>query len=125
MRKSGIGMQVGKPQIASIRLQQGVRQNMNTGFLKQPEIMFLPVGKGQTDDLSIFEVDKHLRFQGMTLFLPGIVLPLLFWGRSIGDSVASTRITSYSLSLFSGALPPGNENVPSWISVSSSHLIPR
>ncbi len=106
-------MQVGKSQVASIRFQQGIWQKMNMGFFKQPEIVLLPIGKSQADDLPIFEVYQHLRFQGVTFFLPGIVSSLLFLGRSIGDSVASTRITSYSVSLFSGALRPGNENVPS------------
>ncbi len=93
-------MQFVKSQIPSIRFQQGTWQNMSMGFLKQPEIVLLPIGKSQADDLSVFEVYQHLCFQGMTLFLPGIVPPLFFWGRSIGDSVASTRITSYSMSFF-------------------------
>ncbi len=123
--QAGIGVQVGKPQVPCIRFQQGIRQNMSMGFLKQPEIVLLPIGKGQADDLPIFGVYQQLCFQGMPLFLPGIVPPLLFLGRSIGDSVASTRTTSYSISLFRGALRPGSENVPSWINVSSTHLIPR
>jgi len=57
---------------------------MSMGFFKQPEIVFLPNGKGQTDNLPIFEVYQQPRLQGMTLFLPGIVLSLLFWGRSNG-----------------------------------------
>ncbi len=77
------------------------------------------------DDLSIFEIYQHLCFQGMSLFLYGIIPLLFFWGRSIGDSVASTSITSYYVSLFNGALRPGSENVPSWIKVFSTHLIPR
>jgi len=32
------------------------------GFLKQSEIVLLPIGKGQTDDLPIFEVYQHLCF---------------------------------------------------------------
>ncbi len=79
-------MQTDKPQIPSIRLQQGIRQNMGMGFFNQPEIVLFPIGEGQADDLSIVEVYQHLCFQGMTLFLPAIVPPLLFWGRSIGRS---------------------------------------
>ncbi len=118
-------MQVSKSQISSIRFKQGIRQNMYTGFFEQPEIVLLPISKGQTNDLSIFEVYQHLCFQGMTLFLSGIIPLLFFWGRSIGDSVASTRTTSYSISLFSGAFRPGSENVPSRIKVFSTHLIPQ
>ncbi len=51
-------MKVGKTQVPRIRFQEGIRQNMSLGFLKQPEIVFLSIGKGQTDDLSIFEEDE-------------------------------------------------------------------
>ena len=40
----------------------------------------------------------------------------------MGDSVASTRITSYSILLFSSAFRPGSENVPFRISVSYSSI---
>ncbi len=55
-------MQVGKPQVPRIRFQEGIRQNMGLGFLKQPEIVFLSIGKGQTDNLPIFEVYQQLCF---------------------------------------------------------------
>ncbi len=84
-------MQADKSQIPGIRFQQGIRQNMSMGFPKQPEIMLSPIGKGQTNDLSILGVHQQLCFQGMTLFLSGIVPLLPFFGRSIGDSVASGR----------------------------------
>ncbi len=84
-------MQVDKSQIPGIRFQQGIRQNMSMGFPKQPEIMLSPIGKGQTIDLSILGAHRQLCFQGMTLFLSGIVPLLPFFGRSIGDSVVSGR----------------------------------
>jgi len=70
---------------------------MNMGFFEQPEIMFSPIRKGQADNLPILEVYQHFRFQCVLFFLPQIVPSLLFGGRSTGDSVASTRITSYSI----------------------------
>ncbi len=59
-------MQVDKPQIPNICLQQGIRQNMGMGSFKQPEIVLFPIGKGQANDLSILKVYQHLCFQGMT-----------------------------------------------------------
>ena len=123
--QAGIGVQIRKPPISSIRFQQRFRQNMHAGFLEQPKIMFPAIGKGQCNNAPIFQVYQHLRLYRVPLFLAGIVPFLLFLGRSIGVSVASTRITSYSMSLFSGALRPGREKVPSRINVSSTHLIPR
>ncbi len=76
-------MQADKPQIPGIRFQQGIRQNMCMGFPEQPEIVLSPIGKGLTNDLSILEVHQQLCFQGMSLFLPGIVPLLPFFGRSI------------------------------------------
>jgi len=49
-------MQIGKPQVPCIRFQQSIWQNMSMGFFKQPEIVSLPIGKGQTDNLPIFEI---------------------------------------------------------------------
>lgn len=121
----GIVVQFHESLISGICFQQCFRWNMNMGFLEQPEIMFSPIRKGKADNLPILEIYQHLRFQCVLLFLPRIVPFLLFLGRSTGDSVASTRITSYSISLFSGAFRPGKENVPSRINVSSTHFIPR
>jgi len=41
---------------------------VNIEFLKQPEIVLLSIGKGQANDLPVFEVYQHLHFQGVTLF---------------------------------------------------------
>ena len=125
LRQERIGVYLNKSLVSGIRLQRRFRLDMDTGILEQLEIVLLSVRKGQCNDLSGLKADKQLCLQRMPLFLPGIVPLLLFLGRSIGDSVASTRITSYSISLFSGAFRPGREKVPSRISVSSTHLIPR
>ncbi len=89
-------MQADKSQIPGIRFQQSIRQNMGMGFPKQPEIMLSPIGKGQTNDLPILGVHQQLYFQGMTLFLSGIVplLPFLDVQLAILSRLvdASTRI---------------------------------
>ena len=67
------------------------------------------------NDLSSQKTDEQLCLQCVPLFLSRIVSLLLFLGRSIGDSVASTRITSYSVSHFSGVFRPGKEKLPTRI----------
>ncbi len=124
-RQERMGVELNESLVSRICFQQSFRSDMDTGILEQLEIVFLPIGKGQAKNLTVLEIDQHLGFQCMPLFLPGIVPLLLFLGRSMGDSVASTRIASYSISLFSAAFRPGSEKVPSWSSVSSTHLIPR
>ena len=45
-------MQLSESLVSCIRLQQNFRLDMNMGILEQLEIVLLPVGKGQTDDLT-------------------------------------------------------------------------
>jgi len=54
-----------------------------------------------------FFIYDHLCFYRVSLFLAGVILFLFFLGLSIGDSVASTKTISYSISLFNKALRPG------------------
>ena len=124
-RQKRVGVYQSKTLVSGIRLQQRICLGMDTRILEQLEIVLLSVGKRQSNDFSSLKADKQLCFQCVPLFLSGIVSLLLFLGRSIGDSVASTRITSYLASLFSSAFRPGSEKVPSRISVFSTHLIPR
>ena len=71
--------------------------------------MLLSVGKCQRNDLSGLKADEQLCLQCIPLLLSRIVSLLLFGGRSAGGSAASTRTTSYSMSLFSGAFQPGTK----------------
>jgi hypothetical protein len=71
--------------------------------------MLLAVGKCQRNDFSDLKADEQLCFLVCAAFA--------FLGRSIGDSAASTRIASSSVSFFSGAFRPGREKVPSRIRI--------
>ena len=71
-------MQLDEALVSCIRFQQSLRPDMDTGILKQPEIVLLPVGKSQTDNLAVLEIHQHLGFQCMPFFLSGIVPSLLF-----------------------------------------------
>ena len=58
--QAGIGVQISKSQIPGIRLQQCIRQDMSAGFLEEFEIMLLPVGKSQRNDLPVLQIHQQL-----------------------------------------------------------------
>lgn len=122
-RQDRIRMKLSDTQISSIHIYLNFFADMHVRVLKKLKIMAFPIGKGYTDNLTIFLVNYNLCFQCMLLFLPGIVVSLPLFGRSIGVSVASTRTTSYSMSVLSSAFLPGKEKLPSRINVYSIHLI--
>ena len=62
-----------------------------------------------------------LSFERMTLLFARVVAFLSFFGRSMGDSEASIKMTSYSVSLSSSALRPGRAKRSSLMRVSSTH----
>ena len=124
-RQNGIGMYHCNASIACIRFKFCILSGMNTGFFEQPEIVLFPIAEAQADDFHCFLINDKLGFQCMPFLFSGIVSPLFFWGRSIGVSVASIRIISYSASLFSNSFLPGKEKVPSFIRTFSIHLMLR
>ena len=62
--------------------------------LEQFEIVLPALTDGDTDDLAALVRDDELGFLGMALFLPAVVFPLFFCGRSTGLSPTSTMITA-------------------------------
>ena len=93
--------------VATVSLGFGVFLEVYRGFLEQLEVMRFTWSEVRTDDLSVLLVDHYLAFGSMAFLLAGIVPPLSFFGRSTGDSLASIRTTSYSMSLLSNAFLPG------------------
>ncbi|QYF48369.1 hypothetical protein RHABOEDO_000516 [Candidatus Rhabdochlamydia oedothoracis] len=98
--------------------------------------MFFAITKVYSDNFFRFLIydyfDRMLfLFSGVKMLLSIIAIfyPLFifvfFWGRSIGVSDASIRITSYSMSLLRRAFFPGCENFLLLIHVSSTHLQAR
>ena len=59
-RQERIGMQLDEPLVSCIRFQQNFRLDMNMGILEQLEIVLLPLGKGQTEDLTSVKVHQQL-----------------------------------------------------------------
>lgn len=123
--QNGIGMYRCNAGIACICFKFCAAPCMDSGFLKQPEIMLFPIAEVQAEDSHCFLINDKLSFQCMSFLFSGIVVSLFFWGRSIGVSVASIRMISYSTSLFSSSFFPGKEKVPSFIRTFSIHLMLR
>ena len=92
---------------------------------EQIKIMLASIGKGRGNDRLRFLVGNQLRFPGVRLLFAPVVPALLFFGRSIGCSVASINSTSISLSLGCSAFLPGRRNSPDFISTFSAFRIVR
>ena len=60
-RQERIGVHLSKPLISGVRFQRGFYSDMDMGILEQLEIMFLPIGKRQRNNLSTFEINQNLR----------------------------------------------------------------
>jgi hypothetical protein len=71
-------VQLGKALIALVSQTQLFRQHGNTMPLEQVKVMHTSLAKGGTNDLPIYLVDHHLRFQRMPLFLATVVGSLFF-----------------------------------------------
>jgi hypothetical protein len=65
--------------------------------LEQFEIVLASLADGDTDDLAALVRDDELGLLSMALFLPAVVWPLFFCGRSTGLSPTSTMITANSM----------------------------
>lgn len=103
-------MQVGQTLVASICQDPNVLGKVKFVILEKLEIMFATLAKGSRHDFSGFLVGDQLRFLRMSPLFAAIVLFLVFFGRSTGCSLASTRITSKTVSLGWSAFLPGRRN---------------
>jgi hypothetical protein len=75
--------------------------------LEQCEIVLPSLADGDTDDLAGLVRHDQLGFLGMALFLPAVVLPLFFCGRSTGLSPTSTMIAANCAPFSRNRLLPG------------------
>lgn len=120
LRQLTVGMQLLDTLVAGVGLSFDIRMQSYTRFLAQPEVMSPATPKAGTDNrLSVF-IDNDLAFYGVPLLFAGVVLALSFFGRSMGDSVASTSTTSYATPLLRNAFLPGRAKRLSLMSVSST-----
>jgi hypothetical protein len=71
---------------------------MDSGLrcLKQAKVVSFFLIKRCANHLFTFAPNNDLAFEGMRLFLAGIVPSLFFLGRSMGDSDTSIKTVSYN-----------------------------
>ena len=117
--------------VTRVRLSFGVRVEFHLGFFEQTEVVSSPITEIRAYDLKWSRLGilglgqlgyDELCFESMALLFARIIAFLSFFGRSIGDSEASIKMTSYSVSLSSSALRPGRAKRLSFMRVSSTHL---
>ena len=79
------------------------------------------------DDFATGRVCQDLGFERVAFLFAAVVIPLLllFWGRSIGDSLASTTTTSKTAFILVKDFFPGRVNLPDCIRASSTRLMVR
>src|SRR5690242_2092528 len=88
--------------------------------LEKLKVMLAALAKSGRHNFSGFLVGDQLRFLGMSLLFAAVVLFLAFFGRSTGCSLASTRITSKTVSLGWSAFLSGRRNFFECTSTSST-----
>ena len=122
-RRLAVLMYFGNPLIPAVHLRFDALKNTSADCIfVELEIVRFPEALRDTNDFFRVFVDDYLGFYRVLFLFPRIPLPLFFLGRSMGHSITSTRITSM-LSSSSNAFLPGNLNVSSCTSVSSTHSI--
>jgi hypothetical protein len=120
-----VRVQLIQTEISGICQAADVLGKETAAFFEQFEIMLAPIRKGCGKDGSRLLVDNQLRFLGVLFLFATVVSALLFFGRSIGCSVASISTTSISVSLGCSAFLPGRRNSPDFISTFSTFWIVR
>ncbi len=96
---SGIGMATRESLVARIGEIAGRGQTSHTAAFEKLKVVSTASGKGGSQDLLGIQVDHELRFLGMPLLFAAVILALLFFGRSMGCSVTSTKTNSIASSL--------------------------
>lgn len=129
--KFSIGMNTLDALVTRVSLSLDVWVEFHVGFFEQTEVVFPTMTEIGADDpkwsrlgilvLGLLGYDE-LGFERMALLFARVKAFLSFFGRSTGDSEASIKMTSYSVSLLSSALRPGRAKRLSFTRVSSTHL---
>jgi len=108
LRQIAVAAQLSHALAPAVQQQLGAGQKARERPLEKAEIVRHSRGEGKADYQPVGFPRHDLRFHGAPLLLARIAPALFFFGRSIGVSVASTRITSQSMPSFSRAFFPGS-----------------
>src|SRR6185503_18959672 len=85
--------------VTSIGQNSNVLSNVQFVVLEKLKVMLAALAKSSGHNFSSFLVGDQLRFLRVSLLFAAVVRFLAFFGRSTGCSLASTRITSKTVSL--------------------------
>jgi hypothetical protein len=111
--------------VTSVCEDPNVLCNVELVIFEKLEIMLAALAKGGSYNFSGLLVGDQLRFLCMSPLFATVMLFLAFFGRSTGYSLASTSITSKTVSLGWSAFLPGKRNFFERTSVSSILRIVR
>src|SRR5215208_307202 len=109
-RSLTVSMKVCQTLVTGICQDPNVLGNVKFVVLEKLEVMLAALTKGRGHDFRGFLVGDQLRFLSMSPLFATVVLFLAFFRRSTGCSLASTRITSKTVSLGWSAFLPGRRN---------------
>ena len=119
-RRLAVFMQVCQALVPSICQDPNMLGNGKFLILEKLKVMLAALAKGGGYDFSGLLVGDQLRFLGVSPLFTTVVLFLAFFGRSTGCSLASTRITSKTVSLGRSAFLSGKRNFFERTSTSST-----
>jgi hypothetical protein len=111
--------------VATVGYGIGLFFEMYLGVLEQTKVMDFAWREVSADNPLRSFVDDYLAFGNVALLLPGVEASLSFFGRSTGDSLASIRATSMTMSDLSKAFLPGKANCLSLMRVSATKRLIR
>lgn len=106
-RNLAVRMKITQTKIPGICQDTDLFGKQTSALFEQIKIMLASICKGRGNDALCLLVNNQLRFLSVTLLFTAVVPSLLFFGRSIGCSVASINTTSISVSLGCSAFLPG------------------
>ena len=113
--------------VARVPETERVRGQSRAASLEQRQIVVSSRAESRCHYFATGQVCQDLRFHRVSFLFAAVVvtLPLLFWGRSMGDSLASTTTTSKTAFVLVRDFLPGSVNLPDWIRASSTRLMVR
>ena len=124
-RGLAVFMKICQALVTCVRQNAKVLSEITAIVLEQLKIMFTSITECGGNNLGTLLIRNYLRFLRVTLLFATVMPFLAFFGRSIGCSLTSTRMTSNTVSLAWSAFLPGNRNFPERTKAFSTFWIVR
>ena len=103
-------MKMGNALITGISEAENTWGHVRAAILEDLKVMSASLSKSGGENFPVLRVDYELGFLGVPLLFAAVMAFLLFLGRSMGCSVASTKTTSIWRPLACKVFLPGNVN---------------